>query len=180
MLEISLKHDDQEIQLLRVSDDIDTDAVVNLLRAALEAHKKTLSAAGQPKIKETVPSNGRPRKGVGRPDKSSSVRLTSNAQAVLAALSRLGEPFAEARALDPLLQQDPHYKGSSIETIRLYLRQFENEGWMEKTPDGKRRLSPQGREAAARYARVDSLLLDDEEGRNTAEDSSEGSEEPAF
>ena len=155
MLEISIKHDEQEIQFLRVPDGIDIDAVVNLIRATLDNHRGIAGGVGQPMGESGRSSSQGTRKRKPPSQDNGEPVMTGNARIVLSAIVASDKPVAEARSLFDIVKQDPQFRGDSIETVRKYLRDFEKAGWLQDTPDNRRELTPQGHAAAARYAKRD-------------------------
>ena len=152
MLEISIKHDEQEIQFLRVPDGIDIDAVVNLIRATLDNHRGISGGVGQPTEEfGRSSSQGTRKRKLPFQDNGEPI-MTGNARIILSAISASDKPVAEARSLFDIVKRDQQFQGDSIETVRKYLRDFEKAGWLRTTPDNRRELTPQGHDAAARYA----------------------------
>lgn len=152
MLEISLKQDDQEILFSRLPDTIESDAVVAMIKAVLDAHKaKSEDSFGQPNgnhLNSEVATNTNSKT---QRKLSTEVTVTNNLKAALAAVKRLGRPIKEAREIEDLLQQDSRYSGSGMETVRYLLRQLERGGYIVKNNNSTKELTEFGLISANRF-----------------------------
>ena len=145
MLEISLKHGDKEIYFSRLPDTVESEAVVAIIRAVLDAHKL------QPDIENNQDSSSSKNNNKLHRKPPGEVTVTKNLKAALVAIKRFDKPLKEAREIENLINQDSRYSGKGMETIRYLLRQLEIGGYITKEGDNSRVITVKGKNAAKRF-----------------------------